>query len=206
MGLLSRIRFIPAGAGNTHRWSSSHKTWSVHPRGCGEHACRSSPSLLAVGSSPRVRGTQNLHIPLYVFRRFIPAGAGNTHPPWCSTVPSPVHPRGCGEHSLATSSSSLRIGSSPRVRGTHIGDIAHYLQIRFIPAGAGNTTSWLPRPAAPPVHPRGCGEHAADCAAGRPHGGSSPRVRGTQTAGRGGTEKMRFIPAGAGNTAPSSPR
>jgi hypothetical protein len=51
-------RFIPAGAGNTWRSQVSPKREAVHPRGCGEHRGIPAPLFYAVGSSPRVRGTQ----------------------------------------------------------------------------------------------------------------------------------------------------
>ena len=52
----------------------------------------------------------------------------------------------------------------------------------------------------PPVHPRGCGEHAKDSADDPTMLGSSPRVRGTPQAQTAERARARFIPAGAGNT------
>ena len=98
---------------------------------------------------------------------------------------------------------SYRYGSSPRLRGTR----------------------WTARSsaAATPVHPRACGEHehgvAEASGAARfipaPAGntpaiaplllgaaGSSPRLRGTLSAGRSQPHGHRFIPAPAGNTHP----
>ncbi len=53
----------------------------------------------------------------------------------------------------------------------------------------------------PAVHPRACGEHPTHTRAAWPHGGSSPRLRGTQLRIYAKTQKHRFIPAPAGNTA-----
>ncbi len=50
-------RFIPAGAGNTLIVISMLAAFTVHPRGCGEHAGGGPCSCANSGSSPRVRGT-----------------------------------------------------------------------------------------------------------------------------------------------------
>ncbi len=154
-------RFIPAGAGNTRR---RFLIW------CGDH-----------GSSPRVRGTRELHHRSERQRRFIPAGAGNTA---LAGLPAPdlaVHPRGCGEHISHRERTDPRGGSSPRVRGTQSRVKIIPMVWRFIPAGAGNTTKTSPAPPPRPVHPRGCGEHSAFRSPASLSLGSSPRVRGTPT-------------------------
>ena len=48
---------IPAYAGNTIRWYQACVTYWDHPRVCGEHRMAPSAAGLAVGSSPRMRGT-----------------------------------------------------------------------------------------------------------------------------------------------------
>jgi len=52
------LRFMPAGAGNTGLPEAGEHLWPVHPRGRGEHEVVSRPVDLAVGSSPRARGTR----------------------------------------------------------------------------------------------------------------------------------------------------
>ena len=52
-------RFIPAGAGNTFLRYIVEPLQSVHPRGCGEHVKLTPLTLDTIGSSPRVRGTQD---------------------------------------------------------------------------------------------------------------------------------------------------
>ncbi len=49
------------------------------------------------------------------------------------------------------------------------------------------------------VHPRACGERSPTPRADCDHGGSSPRVRGTDAAGCDNERGIRFIPARAGN-------
>ena len=137
-------RFIPAGAGNTTIRYDGVMLSSVHPRGRGEHLSVKAVGLSRYGSSPRARGT-HLH-PGRRSRclRFIPAGAGNTGrltTPW---GPSTVHPRGRGEHELSRNSILGVSGSSPRARGTRFRGCQVRSGRRFIPAGAGNTTSRVP--------------------------------------------------------------
>ena len=50
------------------------------------------------------------------------------------------------------------------------------------------------------VHPRGCGEYAAQDRHAKHHAGSSPRMRGILAGAADGLEHQRFIPADAGNT------
>jgi len=198
-------RFIPACAGNTHPTKTRQPSAPVHPRVCGEHdhpprpdgraarfipACAgntnaSTRSLAAFnGSSPRVRGTRS---------STTPGRAGG-----------PVHPRVCGEHHSGASIPPSRIGSSPRVRGTQGADRVVEVQVRFIPACAGNTPRRGPQRSKAPVHPRVCGEHPDVVGHVFPQRGSSPRVRGTRGAPAIGHAVYRFIPACAGNTRGSS--
>ncbi len=94
-------------------------------------------------------------------------------------LPTPVHPRVCGEHARYNPPMDVSDGSSPRVRGT--------CAISF------RTVSIQP------VHPRVCGEHPDifnhACSA----TGSSPRVRGTSGTYYRVINHNRFIPACAGN-------
>ncbi len=179
-GVSQDSRFIPAGAGNTKQDSIRLMCTPVHPRGCGEHETGFHPVNVHAGSSPRVRGTRSIRHLHHQDRRFIPAGAGNTDGDHLHSHKKSVHPRGCGEHFLISFLFCSLCGSSPRVRGTPDRSlIASYFSA---------------------VHPRGCGEHLFFPANRTGRFGSSPRVRGTQKADRARVRKIRFIPAGAGNT------
>ena len=173
---------------------------SVHPRACGEHFLPFSTSEESTGSSPRMRGTQRWRMRGGGGRRFIPAHAGNTTERQRTADQRPVHPRACGEHIPKTFERRLVHGSSPRMRGTP--DAIHDLgaKHRFIPAHAGNTPVGIVRRFKRPVHPRACGEHGPPAPAGWSPGGSSPRMRGTQSTGLSLPFPLRFIPAHAGNT------
>ena len=75
---LPRVRFIPAGAGNTVCCDGFPPRPPVHPRRSGEHGLACLPRCPATGSSPQERGTLLFLFDFAKFARFIPAGAGNT--------------------------------------------------------------------------------------------------------------------------------
>ena len=172
-------RFIPACAGNTAQRPAYHFMTPVHPRVCGEHQLSIIAAVGVPGSSPRVRGTPRRSKAHADVVRFIPACAGNTLRAAHRADIRPVHPRVCGEHFRVEDAATFGDGSSPRVRGTLAVEPQLLVELRFIPACAGNT---LPRVAATeltPVHPRVCGEHPDGVRDPNVGAGSSPRVRGT---------------------------
>ena len=113
---------------------------------------------------------------------------------------SPVHPRGCGEQIWAVRKPFRSPGSSPRLRGTGAPVPPPWLPGRFIPAAAGNRTSFKDALMAHPVHPRGCGEQVYCHCPGGSRPGSSPRLRGTALSASEAVQGYRFIPAAAGNS------
>ena len=134
-------RFIPACAGNTSCLQFGITPPPVHPRVCGEHTVRPPSRSMAIGSSPRVRGTLTDGDGEAVRLRFIPACAGNTPRSSAMATNSAVHPRVCGEHKACAGLRETRTGSSPRVRGTLRHPAEDRRVGRFIPACAGNTTT-----------------------------------------------------------------
>ena len=112
------LRFIPAGAGNTLLILLLRRFCPVHPRGRGEHGKGRRVLVYDVGSSPRARGTPRMKYSNAKFRRFIPAGAGNTQREKATSGCYAVHPRGRGEHPMSILTRKLPTGSSPRARGT----------------------------------------------------------------------------------------
>ena len=152
------------------------------------------------GSSPRMRGTPPNTWPVGTEVGIIPACAGNTKTLSCSTTALRDHPRVCGEHAWVFSAPSMALGSSPRVRGTPYKKLLCYPYSGIIPACAGNTCIVLEQCALVWDHPRVCGEHFHEGKTNGVFQGSSPRVRGTQDAGRRGQGRDGIIPACAGNT------
>ena len=193
-------RFIPAGAGNTTLTTRAFAMNAVHPRWRGEHednqkreesefrfipagAGNTSNFILNFfiknGSSPLARGTQHRSNTMHHLGRFIPAGAGNTVPLCGTGVAYPVHPRWRGEHWGRASARLYHCGSSPLARGTRLQQPIQQQPIRFIPAGAGNTTSRAAPRLVAAVHPRWRGEHYQHQKRKKVPDGSSPLARGT---------------------------
>ncbi len=193
-------RFIPAGAGNTLEAITLHQLISVYPRWRGEHAVKALRSILNAGLSPLARGTLG-HIQAAADQpRFIPAGAGNT-PDCCRRRPArTVYPRWRGEHKRWNAGKIPILGLSPLARGTHMRVIKDGGLVRFIPAGAGNTSPGATQLSLRSVYPRWRGEHDRQAIRRGGGNGLSPLARGTRLRQLHRQLLSRFIPAGAGNT------
>ncbi len=174
----------------------------VYPRWRGELFCALAFCWLSRGLSPLARGTLCRCQHCWRVIRFIPAGAGNTVPRIISLSSSTVYPRWRGEHSASLMPIIGLGGLSPLARGTRRQRIVRLPLHRFIPAGAGNTSTLSITTDREPVYPRWRGEHPNGSALSYPQIGLSPLARGTLTEVMVETQNFRFIPAGAGNTAP----
>ena len=80
---ISRLRFIPAYAGNSLRPRLDNWRRAVHPRLRGELFLLILRAVLDVGSSPLTRGTRFCPQRRSDLRRFIPAYAGNSRSVIC---------------------------------------------------------------------------------------------------------------------------
>ena len=175
-----RSGIIPAYAGNTCSRRSRFMCARDHPRVCGEHQLPVIEPVQVVG--------------------IIPAYAGNTSTCRCIVTNLRDHPRVCGEHSMLKAAANASTGSSPRMRGTP-GQYAVLGDGRgIIPAYAGNTGRFLPRPHHRRDHPRVCGEHSKVLLIRSNCSGSSPRMRGTPFRYGLRVDLRGIIPAYAGNT------
>ncbi len=220
------LRFIPACAGNSAKEERCCRILAVHPRVCGELVYASYGAKTEIGSSPRVRGTLGIHqrqrSRLQVHPRVCGELSSSTRRERNDAGSSPrvrgtrprravrrrcpaVHPRVCGELEVCQACRNAYDGSSPRVRGTLGTSRSRKRDLRFIPACAGNSCSWLFACWMTTVHPRVCGELSSTprCSASRT--GSSPRVRGTRAGFELDNFSRRFIPACAGNSPRRSP-
>ena len=176
-------RFIPARAGEPLSARTIERLTRVHPRACGGAEGGPSMTYPAPGSSPRVRGSLVRDKNDATCRRFIPARAGEPprcSPRWCRT---PVHPRACGGAARFAAIFALSSGSSPRVRGSRrtLLSAAHWQ--RFIPARAGEPAAGTGTTRRISVHPRACGGATLRHEQPSSSPGSSPRVRGSLSAG-----------------------
>ena len=115
---LVRLRFIPAGAGNTRASTSSGIMIPVYPRWRGEHDWQIWSVPASDGLSPLARGTLTSSWEKMVFARFIPAGAGNTALGPGVVLAHAVYPRWRGEHGAVGGFGTCCIGLSPLARGT----------------------------------------------------------------------------------------
>ena len=145
---------------------------------CGEHFAAGAGRYAKPGSSPHVRGAPVFGSHTTRVLGIIPACAGSTLPNGsnCRTIWD--HPRMCGEHSVPSSSESLRAGSSPHVRGAPEHQLRPSLLRGIIPACAGSTYRSSGRACARRDHPRMCGEHFLIFQLDTDGRGSSPHVRG----------------------------
>ena len=116
----SRIRLIPAHAGNTTQLLvPASRSWA-HPRSRGEHVLAIRFVSNNRGSSPLARGTREAVANQIEANELIPARAGN--------------------NPLAMLFSSPRDGSSPLAQGTLRPRSGGMCNGGLIPARAGNTT------------------------------------------------------------------
>ena len=152
------------------------------------------------GLSPLARGTHD-HLNVRALnQRFIPAGAGNSSRVTRTTGAGAVYPRWRGELATYTAMIWPSSGLSPLARGTHLCTISVRDGLRFIPAGAGNSSPWPCSTLSQPVYPRWRGELAFLAFTWSVHRGLSPLARGTRISELTSERFTRFIPAGAGNS------
>ena len=191
---------IPAHAGNTFYPRSVLQVFRDHPRACGEHSCRDRRRTSAAGSSPRMRGTQNVSFLCCSTSGIIPAHAGNTGLGAAKNPNGQDHPRACGEHDGRIRWGMAGLGSSPRMRGTPYRALRSVIECGIIPAHAGNTVLPFSMIVFCRDHPRACGEHPLGSLLHTLRKGSSPRMRGTRSFLFPFRCCLGIIPAHAGNT------
>ena len=195
-----RRRIIPARAVQTRERQQTRGHRTDHPRACGANSDGHRGEWGPDGSSPRVRGKRSPALSSACRSRIIPARAGQTRCLVSERQVSPDHPRACGANAVGCPRCRGVRGSSPRVRGKPHGLAIPGVQVRIIPARAGQTSPPIMVYGWPTDHPRACG--ANYCSArlkSRAHG-SSPRVRGKPDRVVRVPDVGRIIPARAGQT------
>ncbi len=202
----SRLRLIPAHAGNRQTNLERGREVAAHPRARGEQRFSGLGNRRPAGSSPRTRGTGGVIHLVRPIGRLIPAHAGNRMVCSGSNCACPAHPRARGEQAMSVDQTANYGGSSPRTRGTAGRRRAHRPRHRLIPAHAGNRARESMYLFLTSAHPRARGEQADGGSAALHDYGSSPRTRGTDRCSCQPAESGRLIPAHAGNSARSSRR
>ena len=150
---------IPAHAGLTAQMTRMRATSRDHPRACGAHAILRPTARSLSGSSPRMRGSHELSWHSRRAKRIIPAHAGLTTSYRTTCTLGRDHPRACGAHILKMAAEKSRLGSSPRMRGSHLHRDESLYHARIIPAHAGLTSCQLLSCSDSRDHPRACGAH-----------------------------------------------
>ena len=154
----ARMRFIPAGAGNSKPASIAAARAAVYPRWRGELLADVAPRTVGTGLPPLARGTLEQPKGVSAVCRFTPAGAGNSTflpPVGCSST---VYPRWRGELCHPVESIDVHLGLPPLARGTQFAAGLAARHARFTPAGAGNSKTPERRDRAKSVYPRWRGE------------------------------------------------
>ena len=197
----TRIRSIPARAGEpTSGWDGAVRL-RVYPRACGGTWEDAHFIFVEEGLSPRVRGNPHPTWPTRWRTGSIPARAGEPDG-LCSLVfMHPVYPRACGGTRLVGSLGRIRRGLSPRVRGNQLVGLLPLISRGSIPARAGEPWARSAGSRTSPVYPRACGgtNKTVDL---RSDGiGLSPRVRGNLSQDPEVRRPLGSIPARAGEPA-----
>ena len=152
----------------------------VYPRWRGELVLTDKNNIFCGGLSPLARGTRRERD--------------------SETPPGSVYPRWRGELCRTAFCICTVLGLSPLARGTLVQIVPGYFLVRFIPAGAGNSSASKMIAAMITVYPRWRGELEFCRHELRPDAGLSPLARGTRRIWWRGRYRFRFIPAGAGNS------
>ena len=177
---LQFVRSIPARAGEPPHPATGSPARRVYPRACGGTSWTCTTPAAEMGLSPRVRGNRRLQGLTGGCMRSIPARAGEPSPISRTWRKATVYPRACGGTETKYGERVIMEGLSPRVRGNRSGIASDSLQLRSIPARAGeprlcrrcHRTRW--------VYPRACGGTVWAVQWPLIHAGLSPRVRGNQ--------------------------
>mgnify|MGYP001765594054 CR=1 FL=1 len=148
---------IPACAGEPCLSGFAAKRRRDHPRVCGGASMISQASVMAMGPSPRVRGSQGPAVVTTGANGTIPACAGEPLRDRRTGREPGDHPRVCGGAPMIPLMGLQPQGPSPRVRGSRLVACQPLLYRGTIPACAGEPFRRQVDAAKPRDHPRVCG-------------------------------------------------
>ena len=191
-------RSIPACAGEPGAGIIPAPQGQVYPRVCGGTGDPDEQGGVIQGLSPRVRGNRDGGAGWRSRRGSIPACAGEPALASRGTPATGVYPRVCGGTVLVEDGGADDSGLSPRVRGNRGWSQGLQMQLRSIPACAGEPQERSDRSGDGRVYPRVCGGTSGARRRRAIRQGLSPRVRGNPRARAHGDDVSRSIPACAG--------
>ena len=174
----SRLRTIPAHAGEPPKRHIRPLMRRDYPRACGGTASSSPVSTAALGLSPRMRG--NPRAGPYQQHRVgtIPAHAGEPPSNPSQMLEARDYPRACGGTVRRRTSDFLLAGLSPRMRGNQMALVVLETLGGTIPAHAGEPMCRTPATSPSRDYPRACGGTVGREPTVFALQGLSPRMRG----------------------------
>ena len=178
----TRLRSIPACAGEPSGRRRNRARAEVYPRVCGGTRLPSGGRYFRSGLSPRVRGNLIARVLAGLVTGSIPACAGEPPCPYHRDSGNAVYPRVCGGTWTPWGKLFPLCGLSPRVRGNRLRRGQRGAVGGSIPACAGEPIAVRGPSRISAVYPRVCG---GTCRASERRGngiGLSPRVRGNHGA------------------------
>ena len=196
----TRLRSIPAWAGETSRSADSAPASPVYPRVGGGNDESHEIGRAGSGLSPRGRGKPKAVRRGYTRAGSIPAWAGETlRSPDAARSPA-VYPRVGGGNHKRLDKCIYYVGLSPRGRGKLGFCPSNRVKVRSIPAWAGETLRQAFLTALRTVYPRVGGGNSLGMSRTQRHQGLSPRGRGKRGNAACSRQRLRSIPAWAGET------
>ena len=189
---------IPAYAGEPRRGGRRHPAAKVYPRVCGGTWRMRCSATSSTGLSPRMRGNPSGARNSYCPAGSIPAYAGEPLHQAGRTTSNRVYPRVCGGTPDSPIPEPRLRGLSPRMRGNPVATGAIVGVKGSIPAYAGEPLRQCAGRHPGRVYPRVCGGTTKIAVHGGGQPGLSPRMRGNLCTAAWCSDRMRSIPAYAG--------
>ncbi len=189
---------IPAHAGEPAASPAFRASSRVYPRTCGGTRSGAVARSCFLGLSPHMRGNRSCWPTTCRTRGSIPAHAGEPDQTWQRRHSPRVYPRTCGGTWALTAEGEPPEGLSPHMRGNRQQGRTAGIQVRSIPAHAGEPINVNLVEAEAQVYPRTCGGTLRLLRRDQRRRGLSPHMRGNRLRSARGSDAARSIPAHAG--------
>ena len=171
-------RYNPACAGTTSMTIYCWLLPPIQPRVCGDYVVLTAMALSLYDTTPRVRGLLTVIIKCRRVVRYNPACAGTTVSRAALYRQIPIQPRVCGDYLLWCDVVLLLADTTPRVRGLQFIPATGSGTLRYNPACAGTTATYIMYIFSRSIQPRVCGDYLPTSSRTRPFTDTTPRVRG----------------------------